>query len=377
MVSSTRRAWLVRPSKSVGSTPQTSSARLVKRRTSWTVSRSWPTPRWGERLALQRDEDPVCCGEGGHGEDTERGRAVEEHPVVVLPVCSRSSSAVLMTCSRPVRVNRSASARASSIVAGSISTPSWVSSRTSRASRPFVRTWWTESSRSSGSMPKENVRQACGSRSTNNTRCPSSASAAPREATVVVLATPPFWLAIASVVPVVGSIMPDAVAIAHGHLNAGHMTSSSTLPSGLHSSPVPRPALDTSSPSSWPDAAIPWCWSPVTRRAWRQSPSGSVDHRARGGGTACRPGGSGSTGSGRGAPASDRERRSRCWSTTQASASTTLPRQRRGGRAADARHLGAPVACLGDDDRARQGCRRQRLQHRIVPAAQRPPAEPG
>ena len=61
-------------------------------------------------------------------------------------------------------------------------------------------TWWTDSSRSSGSMPSEKVRQACGSRSTSSTGWPSSASAAPIEATVVVLATPPFWLAIASVV---------------------------------------------------------------------------------------------------------------------------------------------------------------------------------
>ena len=58
-------------------------------------------------------------------------------------------------------------------------------------------TWCTDSSRSSGSMPRENVRQACGSRSTSSTRWPSSASAAPSDATVVVLATPPFWLATA------------------------------------------------------------------------------------------------------------------------------------------------------------------------------------
>ena len=46
-------------------------------------------------------------------------------------------------------------------------------------------------------MPSEKVRQACGSRSTSSTDCPSSASAAPIEATEVVLATPPFWLATA------------------------------------------------------------------------------------------------------------------------------------------------------------------------------------
>ena len=51
----------------------------------------------------------------------------------------------------------------------------------------------------SGSRPSENVRQACGSRSTSSTRWPCSARAAPSEATVVVLATPPFWLATARV----------------------------------------------------------------------------------------------------------------------------------------------------------------------------------
>src|SRR6478735_11444837 len=105
-----------------------------------------------------------------------------------------------MTCSRPVRVSSSASARASSMVAGIRSTPSSVAMMTSAGSTSFVSTWCTESSRSSGSMPREKVRHACASRSTSSTECPSSASAAPTEATVVVLATPPFWLAIASVV---------------------------------------------------------------------------------------------------------------------------------------------------------------------------------
>ena len=47
-------------------------------------------------------------------------------------------------------------------------------------------------------MPRLKVRQACGSRSTRRTRWPCSARAAPSEATVVVLATPPFWLATAT-----------------------------------------------------------------------------------------------------------------------------------------------------------------------------------
>ena len=49
----------------------------------------------------------------------------------------------------------------------------------------------------SGSKPREKVRQAWGSRSTTRVRRPSSAEATPSEWTVVVLATPPFWLATA------------------------------------------------------------------------------------------------------------------------------------------------------------------------------------
>ena len=100
------------------------------------------------------------------------------------------------------------------MVAGSRSTPSSVVTIASVGASPLVSTWWTESSRSSGSMPSEKVRHACGSRSTSSTRWPSSASAAPIEATVVVLATPPFWLAIARTVVrrwlMSVPIMPDA-----------------------------------------------------------------------------------------------------------------------------------------------------------------------
>src|ERR687897_3403411 len=71
-------------------------------------------------------------------------------------------------------------------------------------------TSWTLSSTASGSRPSENVRQDCASRSTSSTLRPCSASADPREATVVVLATPPFWFATAivrvtpAIVPVLG-----------------------------------------------------------------------------------------------------------------------------------------------------------------------------
>src|SRR5712691_3584422 len=70
--------------------------------------------------------------------------------------------------------------------------------RTASASshRP-TRTSWTVGSRSSGSNPRLNARHACGSRSTASTDRPRSARAAARAATVVVLATPPFWFATA------------------------------------------------------------------------------------------------------------------------------------------------------------------------------------
>ena len=127
MFSSTARAWLVRPSYSVGSTPHTSSLRLVNRRTSCTVSSSWPTPRCESVSHCSGISTPWRGGQRGDGQHAERRRAVEQHPVVARGPRSPS----LTTCSRPVRVSRSASARASSIVAGSRSTPSSVSMITS------------------------------------------------------------------------------------------------------------------------------------------------------------------------------------------------------------------------------------------------------
>src|SRR3954447_5365324 len=59
----------------------------------------------------------------------------------------------------------------------------------------------TDVSTVSGSTPREKVRQAWGSRSTSRTRSPRSANAAPRLATDVVFATPPFWLASATTQP--------------------------------------------------------------------------------------------------------------------------------------------------------------------------------
>src|SRR5947209_3070666 len=59
----------------------------------------------------------------------------------------------------------------------------------------WTRTSYIDSSSESGSIPWDIVRLPCGSMSTHRTRWPSSAKAAARFSVVVVLATPPFWLA--------------------------------------------------------------------------------------------------------------------------------------------------------------------------------------
>src|SRR3954469_14169432 len=58
-----------------------------------------------------------------------------------------------------------------------------------------TRTSYIDSSSESGSIPWDIVRLPWGSMSTHRTRWPSSAKAAARFSVVVVLATPPFWLA--------------------------------------------------------------------------------------------------------------------------------------------------------------------------------------
>src|SRR5690606_11523924 len=91
----------------------------------------------------------------------------------------------------------SISARDKSMLAGSRSGPIGVGSRISRESTSLMRQSYVVLSRSSGFRPDQTVRLAWGSMSTSSTRQPASCSAAPRLATVVVLATPPFWLATA------------------------------------------------------------------------------------------------------------------------------------------------------------------------------------
>ena len=108
------------------------------------------------------------------------------------------ASARLRAYSRPARINSIASTPARSMLAGSSVMPSLVSTKAADGSTSPSSTSCTDTGSLSGSWPRENVKQPCGSRSTSNTRRPFSAIAAPNDATVVVLATPPFWLATAS-----------------------------------------------------------------------------------------------------------------------------------------------------------------------------------
>src|SRR5687768_8156993 len=110
-----------------------------------------------------------------------------------------SSSAVRSAYSRPGLLMSWASVPASSIVAGSRSMPSSVCWMAIAAPTRPSSTSWTLSSIASGSRPREKVRQDWASRSTRRTLRPCSANAAPSDATLVVLATPPFWFATAMV----------------------------------------------------------------------------------------------------------------------------------------------------------------------------------
>src|SRR5579875_2861089 len=103
------------------------------------------------------------------------------------------SSAFSSERSRPIIVDIAISAPARSIDAHAMST-----SRRRITSR--IEMWWTSTSyidfcNVSGSMPCDIVRLPCGSMSQHRTRCPSSTKATARFSVVVVLATPPFWLA--------------------------------------------------------------------------------------------------------------------------------------------------------------------------------------
>ena len=102
------------------------------------------------------------------------------------------ASARLSAYSRPARINSIASAPARSMLAGISVIPSEVSTSAASGSTSPSSTSCIDTGSLSGSCPSENVKHPCGSRSTSSTRRPFSTIAAPNDATVVVLATPPF-----------------------------------------------------------------------------------------------------------------------------------------------------------------------------------------
>ena len=139
------------------------------------------------------------------------------------------SSARLSAYSRPARISSIASAPAKSMLDGSSVMPSAVVSRAAFGSTSPSSTSCTEIGSLSGSCPNEKVRQPCGSRSTSSTRRPLSATAAPSEATVVVLATPPFWLAIASTRVSVTSAAPPSSPRGHSAILASSPGSAGSI----------------------------------------------------------------------------------------------------------------------------------------------------
>src|SRR5438270_6109250 len=110
--------------------------------------------------------------------------------------------------SRPIIVDIAISAPARSIDAQAMST-----SRlriTSRIEMWCTSTSYIDFSSVSGSMPCDIVRLPCGSMSQHKTRWPSTANATARLSVVVVLATPPFWLANAITLQVAVTAGSDA-----------------------------------------------------------------------------------------------------------------------------------------------------------------------
>src|SRR5579871_4876246 len=79
---------------------------------------------------------------------------------------------------------------------------------TSRIETLWTSTSYIDLSSPSGSIPWDIVRFPWGSMSTQSTRCPSSAKAAARFSVVVVLATPPFWLANAMTLAFPSTVAP-------------------------------------------------------------------------------------------------------------------------------------------------------------------------
>ena len=153
-----------------------------------------------EELALQRHQDRIRRRHRIDGQQVERRRTVDQHVGVVvsgvaLVVESREriaqpEGAVRAWCRARARGPSRSMVEARCAAAAPRSAPPLRAAALRRSAR--------RRSRCCGcarSMPSPVEALPCGSRSTISTRSPIAASAVPRLIAVVVLPTPPFWLA--------------------------------------------------------------------------------------------------------------------------------------------------------------------------------------
>ena len=156
----------------------------------------------GQILRLDGDYDPVGGGQRVDREHSQGGLAVDEdmgilslHRVQILP----------QMVSRLMAFTRDTSMPESWMSAGMRSTPSgWCRMPSPGRSGSSMRMRPIASERVKGSLsgcglPRLMVRLAWGSASTSSTFFPACASPMPKLAQVVVLPTPPFWLATAMI----------------------------------------------------------------------------------------------------------------------------------------------------------------------------------
>ena len=189
------RAWLLRPSKSVGRMPQHLEVPVEDLLHVGDGVEQLADAAVAEHLARHGDDQPVGGGERVERQHAEARRAVEQHDVVCRR--HRPPSAVRRTYSRPGRGRSCASAPARSIARGhEVDAVVAVDDDVGDARRRPSSTSLIErldgvgvdaEARRSG-RPAGRGRRA-------GPACPARRTRHPGVATEVVLATPPFWLA--------------------------------------------------------------------------------------------------------------------------------------------------------------------------------------
>ena len=168
-----------------------------------------PDAAVGEGLALQRDQDRVGGGEAVERHDAQRRRAVDDDDVEMLPHRGeRPLERELAT--RPHQQHR--------VGAGEVDGRGQQRHPVGRLEQHLLRVRVTGDHvvdrlvEAVGVVPERERETALRIEVHDQHGVPSPVSAAPSEATVVVFATPPFWLATASTV-VTGTFLPSGYRI--------------------------------------------------------------------------------------------------------------------------------------------------------------------